>query len=349
MENNQPKPAMNGFDGAGGGSFSSGTQIHQLQSPLPCGTDELPSNLQRVLQNGIRPYLWQRTLSFLTVREQAVSVRGVSRLLRGCSDVYYMKIFWANPTTIHVPQDVDSLARAMKLCSHLKKQEGYVEATTVVVALGSGVHEVIGSCTVLGLGTRQKMLPIPCDNLSIVGKGEGETIIDGGFAVEKGRKVSIAGLTMKDSISFHSGGFAMLIAFGVGTEMILQNVTVEECQYSGVYVRDGAKLDATGCQFHQNGGHGVYVRDSTTTARLTNCISHHNKFDGVVADDGAVVDLMGEGTSVHDNEGYGLSAEESGTINVYQPCVLNDMSHGNKEQNIHMQRGGSVQQKDSKK
>ena len=115
-------------------------------------------------------------------------------------------------------------------------------------------------------------------------------------------------------------------------------------------VRHGAKLDATGCQFHQNGSFGVCVTGSTTTARLTNCTSHHNKSDGVGADSGAVVDLMGEGTSVHDNEGDGLSAYYRGTtINVYQPCVLNDMSHGNKGQNIFEYDGGTVQQKDSKK
>ena len=103
---------------------------------------------------------------------------------------------------------------------------------------------------------------------------------------------------------------------------------------------------------HQNGGHGVCVNGSTTTARLTNCTSHHNKHNGVHAESGAVVDLMGEGTSVHDNEGYGLSAQFRGsTINVYQPCVLNDMSHGNKRQNIYMgyDNSGTVQQKDSKK
>jgi hypothetical protein len=69
----------------------------------------------------------------------------------------------------------------------------------------------------------------------------------------------------------------------------------------------------------------------------------------VYASYGAVVDLMGAGTSVHDNEGNGLAALCGGTINVYQPCVLNDMSHGNKDQNIYELSGGRVQQKDSKK
>ena len=108
--------------------------------------------------------------------------------------------------------------------------------------------------------------------------------------------------------------------------MDLHNVKVEECRNNGVLVTRGANVVATDCQFH------------------------HNKSDGVLACSGAVVDLMGEGTSVHDNEQHGLSAVSRGTtINVYQPCVLNDMSHGNKGQNIFEYAGGTVQQKDSKK
>ena len=79
---------------------------------------------------------------------------------------------------------------------------------------------------------------------------------------------------------------------------------------------------------------------------------HRNKRMVCLHNYGAVVDLMGEGTSVHDNEGDGMFAEDRGaTFNVYQPCVLNDMSHGNKGQNIRRAFGGSstVQQKDSKK
>jgi len=300
-------------------------------------------NLVR-LQNGtcIPIHLWRRTMSFLAVREQAVSVRGVSRFFRKCSDVY-MENFWSEPI-IHLPQDASSLARAIEMCQYLMSQEGYVEGTTMVVTLGSGVHELVGSCQVAGFFgtiTCQKMLSVPCNNLSFVGKGEGETIVNGGFVVENGRKVSIAGLTMKDS-NWHG-----LYASGAGTKMVLDSVTMEECQRTGVGVYDGAKLVATECQFHQNGWSGVGVNGSTTTARLTNCTSHHNKSDGVQVSTGAVVDLMGEGTSVHDNERNGLYALSHGTtINVYQPCVLNDMSHGNKGENIFEIGGGIVQQKD---
>jgi len=297
-------------------------------------------NLVQV-QDGIPIYLWRRAMSFLTVREQAMSVRGMSRFFRECSDVY-MENFSSEPT-IHLPQDASSLERAIEMCQYLMEQEEYVEGTRMVVVLGSGVYEVVGSCRVPGFGTCMQTLSVPFNNLSFVGKGEGETIVLGSFVVENGRKVCFEGLTMKNSSGWGLG------ASGVGTEMVLEKMTVEECQTTGVYVRGGAKLVATDCQFHQNGVYGMYVEGFTTTARLTNCTSHHNKYDGVCAWSGAVVDLMGEETSVHDNERDGLRANHGTTINVYQPCVLNDMSHGNKDQNIRMVDGGIVQQKDSNK
>jgi len=241
--------------------------------------------------------------------------------------------------------NLDSARAMLEILSTLPR---YDSSKKVELELERGVYEVVGSCVVPTrrrcLSTYQKTLSVPCTNVSIVGKGEGETIVHGGFVVEKGRKLRIAGLTVKNASGY--GVFAS----GAGTEIVLKKMTVEECQFNGVYVYEGAQLVATECHFHQNGEEGVVVSGSTTTARLTNCTSHHNKVDGVVAFSGAVVDLMGEGTSVHDNEGYGLSAWLRGsTINVYQPCVLNDMSHRNKRQNIYMNSGGIVQQKDSKK
>jgi len=156
----------------------------------------------------------------------------VSRFFRKCSNVY-MQNFWSEPI-LHLPEMASSLARAMEMCQYLMEQEGYVEGTTVVVVLGSGVYEVVGSWTYSSGTTYQKTLSVPCDNLSFVGQGERETIVVGCIAVENGRKVHFEELTMKS-------GFG-LVAFGAGTEVDLQRVTVEECQRVGVFVRDGAKL-----------------------------------------------------------------------------------------------------------
>ena len=188
---------------------------------------------------------------FLTVREQAVSVRGVFRFFRACSDVY-MQNFWSEPI-IHLPQDARSLARAMEICQYLMRQEGYVEGTTVVVALGSGVHEVVGSWKASwdpSWKTTEKTLSVPFDNLSFVGKGEGETIVDGCFVVENGRTVSFEGLAvtnLRPADRIFSRGGHGLIASGAGTKIFLKNVTLENCLFQGLYVGDGAKFDATGC------------------------------------------------------------------------------------------------------
>jgi hypothetical protein len=206
---------------------------------------------------------------------------------------------------------------------------------TVSLVLAEGVH-VVG------------WLTVPHVNLSIgikeqeKGKEKDKVDIIGSLDVVNGACLCLTDVTVKDS---RRDG---LWASGAGTKVVLQNVKVENSRHDGVRVNGGAKLVATGCHFHQNGGYGVGVGGPTTTARLTNCTSHHNKGDGVVAGFGAVVDLMGEQTSVHDNDGDGLWACHHGTtINVYQPCVLNDMSHGNKRGNIQELAGGRVQQKDS--
>ena len=106
----------------------------------PVATEQ-PVNLNRV-QDGMQIKLWRRVISFLSVREQAVSVRRMSRFFRQCSDAYMQK-FWSEPI-LHMPQDALSLASMMEMVQRLTEEEGYVEGTTVVVALGSGVHEVVG-------------------------------------------------------------------------------------------------------------------------------------------------------------------------------------------------------------
>ena len=73
---------------------------------------------------------------------------------------------------------------------------------------------------------------------------------------------------------------------------------VTECWNHGVYVIRGAKLNARECEVGKNGGHGVWVDGSTTTALLTDCTSHHNRGAGVFANSGGAVDLMGEDVRV---------------------------------------------------
>ena len=212
----------------------------------PAATEQ-PVNLNQ-MHHGMQIKLWRRVISFLSVREQTVSVRGMSRFFRQCSDAYMQK-FWSEPI-LHLPQDAPSLASMMEMGKRLTEQEGYVEGMTVVVALGSGVHEVVGSCRVPGWCTFQKMLSVPCNHLSFVGQGEGVTIVEGGLVVVNRRKVSVEGLTMKNASGLG------VVASGAGTEIVLKKMTVEECQYHGVCVYEGAQLVATECTFIRTDGLG---------------------------------------------------------------------------------------------
>ena len=202
--------ALDSSDSNSDGNAGGGSMI------APAATEQ-PVNLNRV-QDGMQIKLWRRVISFLSVREQTVSVRVMSRFFRQCSDAYMQK-FWSEPI-LHMPLAALSLASMMELVQRLREQEGYGEGTTVVVAVGSGVHEVVGRCEVPGFGTFQKTLAVPCNHLSFVGQGEGVTIVEGGLVVENGRKVSVEGLTMKSASGFG------VVAFGAGTEIVLKMMTV---------------------------------------------------------------------------------------------------------------------------
>ena len=129
----------------------------------PAATEQ-PVNLNKV-ENGMQIKLWRRVISFLSVCEQAVSVRGMSRFFRQCSDAYMQK-FWSEPI-LHMPQDAPSLARLMEMVQRLMEQGEYVEGTTVVMALGSGVHEVVGSWSdPVWHTTYRKTLYVSCNHLS---------------------------------------------------------------------------------------------------------------------------------------------------------------------------------------
>ena len=108
----------------------------------------------------------------------------------------------------------------------------------ITLELDEGVHKVVGTWTAPWNVTYQRTLSIPCNNLSIVGKGQGETTVHGGLVAEDGRSLSIADLTVKNSCG------PGLYAHEMGTKMDLHKVMIEECQYSGVNVGDGAEFRA---------------------------------------------------------------------------------------------------------
>lgn len=144
-------------------------------------------------------------------------------------------------STFSISEDFSNLNGAWKMLAVLPHLPNYDPEKKVTLKLGKGVYEVVGSFTNPFLGTYQQMLSVPCTNLSIVGGGQGKTTVHGGLVAEDGRSLSIADLTVKNSCG------PGLYAHEMGTKMNLHKVMIEECQYSGVNVGDGAEFVATDC------------------------------------------------------------------------------------------------------
>ena len=108
-----------------------------------------------------------------------------------------------------------------------------------------------------------------------------------------------------------------------------------------MYVRDGATVTATQCEFMENSGSGVCCHGENTKARLNNCMMHHNGQNGLVAYDRAVVDLHGTKTDIHSNKRCGIGASRRAKVNIHLPAQYNT-SHGNVGGDRVQEYGGSI-------
>ena len=128
---------------------------------------------------------------------------------------------------------------------------------------------------------------------------------------------------------------------GSETNVDVLKCVVKECGSTGMYVRDGATVTATQCEFMENGGNGVYCAGANTKARLNDCQMHHNGSDGLVAYDHAVVDLHGTKTDIHSNKRHGIRASDRAKVNIHLPSQHNT-SHDNVGEDRHQDSGGSI-------
>ena len=113
----------------------------------------------------------------------------------------------------------------------------------------------------------QKTLSIPFDNLSFVGQGERETIVDGGFVVENGRKVSFEDLTVKNLSVYGlyaSGADKRCMASMVVWKKKKKN-PAGDLRFRLSYANCGAKYYYTCSQFYlQNEHQHVYYMNAHT-------------------------------------------------------------------------------------
>ena len=114
--------------------------------------------------------------------------------------------------------------------------------------------------------------------------------------------------------------------------MEMMGVSVKECAGSGLFVGSGASVKTTQCEFSENGWNAVFMAGGAKGI-FTDCIFHHNGNYGVGADsEGTLVELRGEQTEIHQNEGSGLSAWSNATINIYIPSQsITALVHDNRD------------------
>jgi hypothetical protein len=228
---------------------------------------------------------------------------------------------------IRVPRGCPTVQKAMALAVIFSERKVYTEADPLKIQMDKGIHEILGSSN--------GRMNVTCSHTTFVGKGKDHTTIRGGFNVVNKQNVKFEELAITNQ-----NGRGLSLERGETTVNVLKCV-VKKCGGTGLFVAGGATVTATQCEFMENGGSGVYCRDANTTARLNNSTMHHNEWEGLVADEHAVVDLHGTKTDFHSNRERGINASNHGKVNIHLPSQHNT-SHNNVEENRRQYNGGSI-------
>jgi hypothetical protein len=85
----------------------------------------------------------------------------------------------------------------------------------------------------------------------------------------------------------------------------------------------------------------VYCYGANTKARFNDCKVHHNRNDGLVAYEHAVVDLHGTKTDIHSNKSRGIYASARAKVNIHLPSQHNT-THDNVGEDRSQPFGGSI-------
>ena len=178
------------------------------------------------------------------------------------------------------------------------------------------------------------MTHISCNNITIVGKGKGNTTMIGGFYVCGKQNVKIEQLDVRNTSGIG------LYCKGSSTNVDVTECCFKKCHWTGLVMYKGAIVAATRCDFLENAQCGVAC-DAHIKIRLKDCTMHHNGSDGLWADDHAVVDLLGTKTDIHSNKQRGIKAYGCAKVNIYLPSQHNT-THDNVGEDRFQHEGGSI-------
>ena len=162
--------------------------------------------------------------------------------------------------------------------------------------------------------------------VKLAGAGMGVTTLVGLIVIKQARDIELNGMTVMSGTSFQTvGGCGLRVESG-GSALVT-SCEVKCCRGCGVEVRSKSFLSMTNSYVHHNGWSGVIVIGDGTRATLENLESNHNERCGLSAMNGAVVDVRGKRTSIHHNDGPGVSSTGAGAmIRIHLPRTVECMS-----------------------
>jgi len=235
---------------------------------------------------------------------------------------------------IRVPEGCPTMNQALDLAVVFSERNECTRENPVKVEVGEGEHEMVG-VTAPGI-YHGLLMSVRCNNITIVGKGKGNTTILGGFHVHGKQNVKMEQL----SVTNQDGGYGLLCEGSV-TNVDVTECCFKKCQKSGVVVRGRATFTATQCDLMENGQFGVECFRANTKVRLNDSTIHHNGLAGLFAANHAVVNLHGTKTDIHSNKHGGIGATENAKVNIHLPSQHNT-SHDNANRDRNQFRGGSI-------
>jgi hypothetical protein len=74
---------------------------------------------------------------------------------------------------------------------------------------------------------------------------------------------------------------------------------------------------------------------------LKNCISHHNRSNGIYVYGTSVINIHGDATAMHSNGGYGIKADSSAKVLLHLPSHHNTI-YNNVTEDRHTAIGGTI-------
>ena len=244
----------------------------------------------------------------------------------------FFEEFWQfvlKQNVIRVPEGCPTMNQAMELAVVFSERNECTRENPVKVEVGEGEHEIVGD--------QFGRMNVTCSHITFVGKGKAQTTINGGFKVNNQQHVKFEELTITNP---RFGGSGLFLT-GSGTNVDVLKCAVKECRNTGMYVRNGATVTATHCEFMENRGNGVFCEGANTKARLNDCKMCHNGSNGLVAFYDAVVDLHGANTDIHSNKRHGIRASGDAKVNIHLPSQHNTC-HDNVGDDRHETSGGFI-------